>query len=244
MKTIFTLLLSSLITLSAFGYDGSRLSISTIKNTDLRIEVDGRKYNLKDNTITLSDLAAGRHTIKIYREKKRKNRGIFSRTQQDMIYNNNIYLKQGYHFDITINRFGKALEDEQPISRNDDLYNDDEDYGNGNGGNGNGGYGNGNNSGWNQVMNDRDFNQAKETLRREPFETSRIQLAKQIMDRNYFSSLQVKEMLLLFSYENSRLDLAKYGYDRTTDKKNYFMINDVFSYSSSKDELARFIRNR
>ncbi len=154
-----------------------------------------------------------------------------------MVYNNNIYLKQGYHFDITINRFGKVLEDERPIGQNDDWY-DDEDYGNGNGG-----YGNGNNNGWNQVMNDRDFNQAKETLRREPFETSRIQLAKQIIDRNYFFSSQVKEMLLLFSYENSRLDLAKYGYDRTTDKNNYFIINDVFSYSSSKDELARFIRS-
>ena len=67
--------------------------------------------------------------------------------------------------------------------------------------------------------------------------------ATQIINTNYLTSEQVKEMLQLFSLENNKLSLAELAYDRTVDKRSYFVVNDVFSYSSSKDELARYIRN-
>jgi hypothetical protein len=92
-------------------------------------------------------------------------------------------------------------------------------------------------------MSDYDFSQAKETLRREWFENTRVTTAKQVIDGNYFSAAQVKDLLQLFTFENNKLDLAKYAYQRVADKNNYFIINDLFTFGNSREELDRYIRD-
>ncbi len=82
----------------------------------------------------------------------------------------------------------------------------------------------------------------KEQIRKEWFENNRLTSAKTIIDKNNFTAQQVKEMMLLFSFENNKLEIAKYAYRKTVDKQNYYVVNDAFTFSSSKDELARFIR--
>ena len=91
-------------------------------------------------------------------------------------------------------------------------------------------------------MTNNDFAQAKESLRREWFENTRLETAKQIIDRSYFTSQQIKEMVLLFTFENNRLDIAKYAYGKTVDKGNYFMLNDAFTFNNNKEALKEYIR--
>ena len=50
-------------------------------------------------------------------------------------------------------------------------------------------------------------------------------------------------MVTLFSFENNKLEIAKYMYGKTLDRKNYFVIYNVFTFSRSKEELAEYIRN-
>jgi hypothetical protein len=69
-----------------------------------------------------------------------------------------------------------------------------------------------------------------------------LEIAKQSIDRNNFSTMQVREMVLLFAFENNKLDLAKYAYSHAVDKNNYFQLYNVFSFNNSKDELAEYIR--
>jgi Domain of unknown function (DUF4476) len=245
MKKFSTLLFSSLFSLSLLAYDGSRLSISTTSNnSDLKIEVDGRRFNMQDNSINLSNLNEGYHTVKIFKD-KRKNRNGFGNgngngfgfgKKQDVVYNSSVYLKRGFHLDITVNRFGKVLVDERRMDRNDEWYNEDEDeYDDHNGGGGwNNGYGN--------VMSSREFESVKEQIRKEWFENNRLTSAKTIIDKNNFTAQQAKEMVLLFGFENNKLEIAKYAYRKTVDKQNYYVVNDAFTFSSSKEELARFIR--
>jgi hypothetical protein len=134
-----------------------------------------------------------------------------------------------------VNRFGKTLVDEHRIDQDDEWYNDEDDYSNNNSNNGwNNGYGN--------VMSTREFNDVKDQIRREWFEANRLTSAKVIMDKENFTSQQVKELMLLFTFENNRLEVAKYAYRKTVDKQNYYQLNDAFTFNSSKDELARFIR--
>lgn len=71
--------------------------------------------------------------------------------------------------------------------------------------------------------------------------TSKLNIARQTMSQTYFNSAQVRDLLQLFSFETNKLELAKSAYSRTIDKANYFTVNDVFSYTSSKDELSCFI---
>ena len=239
MKSIFTLLLSTLFSLSLLAYDGTRLTISSINTNKMFVEVDGRRFTMDENTVTLRDLSTGYHSIRIYTELKKNNGrgigfGLGKKIRQETIYNNRIFLKNGYHLDIVVNRFGKVFTDERRADRNDDWYNDDDDWDR---------YDHDRYDHFNRVMDGRDFSQAKETLKREWFENNRMTQAKQIIDRNFFTTDMVKEMLYLFTFENNRLEMAKYMYGHTVDKGNYFKISDVLLMSRSKDELNRYIRD-
>ncbi len=235
MKKIFTLLLSSLFSLSLFAFNGSRLSISTVTNNmNLVFEVDGRKVAMSKNSITLSNLSEGRHTVKIYREVKRNGFGIGLGKRQDVIYNSTVVIRRGFHTDITVNRFGKVFVDERRIDRNDDWYFDDEDYFDDDWDRG---------PDFRNVMAAPEFERVKESLRKEWFEANRLKSAKFIVDQNNLTAMQVKELMLLFSFENNKLDIAKYAYRKTVDKRNYYLANEALTFSSSKDELARFIRD-
>ena len=276
MKTIFTLLLSTIFSIAAMAYDGTSLTVTSISNNKMFVEVDGRRYNFDGNTVSINSIRPGTHTVRVLREMKRKaGRGFGNgNKREETIYNIKVTFREGYHFDILVNRFGKVFIDERRIDPNDEWYNDDEyydknddrnrdrdnDYNNGSNRDDRD-YGNDdrdarddrgyddernnddprydNNS---RAMANTDFTQAKETLRREWFENTRLETAKQIIDRNYFTSQQVKEMVLLFTFENNRLDIAKYAYGKTVDKGNYFMLNDAFTFNNNKEALKEYIR--
>lgn len=85
------------------------------------------------------------------------------------------------------------------------------------------------------------LNSMKASLEKQAFEDTRLKMAKDIIRRNCYSCAQIKELLALFSFEKNKLDLAKFAYDSCTDKGNYYTINDVFSFSSSTDELTEFL---
>ena len=101
-----------------------------------------------------------------------------------------------------------------------------------------------NDNGYNRAMNDFEFNRVLASIKDEWRENNKLKSATQVVSSNYFTTAQVKEMLQLFSTESIKLELAKQAYSKTVDQKNYFMINEVFSFNSSKDELTRFIRTR
>lgn len=137
--------------------------------------------------------------------------------------------------DNFINRFGKAFVDEQMI--NGGYYEDDDDWGVDN----NGQYYDRSSK---RAMDNNTFQQLKQSIANESFENTKLKVAKQFVSTNYFNAAQVKELLGLFSFEDSKLDLAKYAYDYTVDKGSYFVVNDAFSYSSSKESLMDYIRSR
>lgn len=90
-------------------------------------------------------------------------------------------------------------------------------------------------------MNARDFDAAKASIRGQSFEDNRLSTAKNVASSNCLSAMQVKEICQLFSFEESKLDFAQFAYTRCTERNMYFIINDVFSFSSSIEELNRYI---
>jgi len=275
MKTIFTLLLSTIFSLASMAYDGTRLTVTSVSNNKMFVEVDGRRYNLAGNTVSINGIRPGMHNVRVLREMKRTSGWNFGNRREEVIYSIKATFRDGYHFDILVNRFGKVMIDEHRIDPNDDWYNDDDYYDRDNDRNrdwdnthdnpvnrDNRDYNendrnNPDNRDYNddrdnndpryddsysRAMNNIDFTQAKESLRREWFENTRLSTAKQIIDRNYFTSQQVKELLLLFTFENNRLDIAKYAYGKTVDKGNYFIVNDAFTFNNNKEALKEYIR--
>lgn len=235
MKTIFTLCLFLLSGFSVFAsYNEAWLTVTSVSKSPLRIIVDGRSYtdNNNNNEVVLRDLRPGYHTVKVIQfNRGRSGYGWNGNGRMRTLYESSIYIKPNFHVDILINRFGKVMIDERQLTRNNNGEYDDNDWDNDN----QYGYGY-------TEMDSRSFDQLKQTLRNESFDNTRLSIAKQAAGVQYFKAAQVKEMMELFSFEKNRLELAKFCYSRTIDKGNYFIVNDAFSFSNSKEELSRYMR--
>lgn len=94
-------------------------------------------------------------------------------------------------------------------------------------------------------ISDADFQAAKKNIEKQSFEETRVSTAKQIIKaKGCFSAEQIKQLCEGFSFEASRLDIAKYAYDYCSDKDNYYVVSDAFSFSSSTTELNKYIEKR
>jgi hypothetical protein len=91
-------------------------------------------------------------------------------------------------------------------------------------------------------MNPKDFDEAKATIKESSFEETKLSTAKEIISSNCLYADQVAQICKLFGFEDSKLDFAKYAYNHTIDRSNYFKVNNVFGFSSSKEELSNYIR--
>jgi hypothetical protein len=90
-------------------------------------------------------------------------------------------------------------------------------------------------------MHPNAFAGALQVIESQCFDSDQIRVAKQIIRTNAPSSHQIAQIMELMSFESSRLAIAKFGYQFVPDPENYFVVNDVFWFSSSVRELDRFI---
>lgn len=91
-------------------------------------------------------------------------------------------------------------------------------------------------------MNPRDFDEAMALLSKETFDDTRLATAKQIIANNPMTVNQIAQICRLFTYESNKLEWAKFAYPYCVDKNKYYMLNEVFTYDSSKQELNEYIR--
>jgi hypothetical protein len=267
MKTIFTLFSSLLLSISLLAADAKPKSILTVKSaerTDLRVILDGRRFEPGKNSLTIRGIDAGYHTIKIYRERMGGFFNILGR-RYEVVYSSSIAVKPRTSVNISIDRFGRATVTESRIFSGNDRKNQDRGWGYPGNGKDNdydrdrrdqdmmddrefdfedgGRYGDyDSNYGYGKGMNDREFKSVLQEISKEWLESNKMKSATQIVTTNSLSSAQVKQLVLLFNFESNKVELAKQAYRNTVDKNNYQLIYDAFSFSGSKDELARFIR--
>jgi Domain of unknown function (DUF4476) len=81
-------------------------------------------------------------------------------------------------------------------------------------------------------------------IKKQSFEDNKVNIVKQALASNCISASQVKKLMGEFSFEENKLKIAKMCYAKTTDKNNYFTLNDAFSFSSSADELHTFLESK
>jgi len=93
-------------------------------------------------------------------------------------------------------------------------------------------------------MNPNDFNAALQTIRNQGFDESRLKTAQQVAQNNCLNTNQIIEICKIFGFEETKLSFAKFAFDSCVEPRNYFKLNDIFSFSSSADELNDFISRR
>jgi hypothetical protein len=95
------------------------------------------------------------------------------------------------------------------------------------------------------TVSQTDFDDIKRSINNASFASSKVTIGKQaIQAKKCFTVKQIKEILGLFAFDENKLDMAKFCYDYCIDKSNYYQVNDVFSFSSSKDELSTYVQSR
>lgn len=91
-------------------------------------------------------------------------------------------------------------------------------------------------------MNPKDYETVVRTISNETFDDTRLTIAKQVIIDNNMSSRQIADICKLFTFENNKLEFAKFAYPYCVDPNKYFLLNEVFTYDSSKHELNEFIQ--
>jgi hypothetical protein len=61
---------------------------------------------------------------------------------------------------------------------------------------------------------------------------------------NYFSTSQIRQLLILISSENDQLDLAKLSYRSVTDSANFIRLSDLFKTQTSQNDFNNFLRTK
>ncbi|HEY3251337.1 MAG TPA: DUF4476 domain-containing protein [Ignavibacteria bacterium] len=95
-----------------------------------------------------------------------------------------------------------------------------------------------------KIIRTEDFKDLKNSINNRSFESTNIDIVKTAVNKNYFSSQQVRELLSFFTFEASKLELAKYSYKRVCDQKNFFKVYDAFNFDSSVEELKNYISGK
>ena len=95
------------------------------------------------------------------------------------------------------------------------------------------------------AMNEADYNSLYNSISNNWNAASRVNLAAEAFKNssNYFTTSQVRRLLLLINSENDRLTLSKQAYDNVTDQSNYSQLYDAFSIESNRNDLANFVAN-
>jgi hypothetical protein len=80
-------------------------------------------------------------------------------------------------------------------------------------------------------------------IKKTQYENDRIKVAKDKVVNNCLNTMQVQQLLEIFTHDREKMDLAKNAYAVTIDKDNYKILVDNFQFSENKKEFLQFISN-
>ena len=220
-KVIFTLLIQILVTMSIAKAQGSVLNLNMNGNNLFTVQMDNQYINTPDNRFTLLNLAPGSHYIRIYKLRQAYGaREVFS-GYVNIPFNsevNAVYERSGR---LKITNI-VAMNIPAPCNYNPQVVTC-------------------HNTNDITPLCDSEFNHILSTLNNITFDSSRLNVAKQIIADKYLSTTQVVRIMELFTFDSSRLEFAKYAYGRTVDKNRYFETYNSFTFDSSVNELSQYI---
>ena len=96
----------------------------------------------------------------------------------------------------------------------------------------------------NMQLDEHTFSDLTQSIINQNMEDTKQNVAKQGIGKFCVTTSQVRQIMGIFNFEESKLEFAKWAYDRTSDRENYFRVNDVFNFSISVDELQSYIKSK
>jgi hypothetical protein len=219
----------------------SELNLSLFDQSAFTVILDNNAYYGSTTNFTAANVTPGNHHLQVIRYYGNPHKPWMQKSK--VVFSGYIAVPANTRLFSVINPYNMyTVVGQQPLH---EVVT----YNNGwtNGGNVNythtGYYDNGNcgNAYYANSLSSQAFANLKQTIVNTNFSSTRLSIAQQAVSANKVTSAQVTELMLLFDFESSKLAFAKYAYANTIDKQNYFMVNNAFTFSSSIDELNRYI---
>jgi len=233
MKKLILLLAFCAATFSLSAHiKTSELNIKLFDNSVFYLTLDNHVYNNFTNAYHIKQISNGNHFLKVMRFRKGPNP---HNNNPKTIFAGYIYVPGGMKIMGMIDMFNNYT-----VTNQFPIYNHHDDDWDG---------------GWNDDspmpptppvyylgMEPSTFMELKNMLNNTSFDDSKLTIAKQALINNNISAEQVLNLMGAMTFESTKLDFAKFAYNYTVDKEKYFMVNNGFTFSSSIDELNRFIQ--
>lgn len=89
-----------------------------------------------------------------------------------------------------------------------------------------------------------DYNSLLNAIEGESFADDKKMVTKQALANKCISAEQVVGLMEKFSFEDDKMEIAKYCYERCSDPDNYYKVTSAFTFSSSKEELNKYIESK
>ncbi|RDC65832.1 DUF4476 domain-containing protein [Adhaeribacter pallidiroseus] len=94
------------------------------------------------------------------------------------------------------------------------------------------------------VLDNQQIDRLLQSMATKRSESSKESIARQALSQNSILAEDLKAILEQFQYEDTRLNFAKFAYNATCDRRNFYVVNDAFSYETSIRELEQYINQR
>lgn len=273
MQKIILIFFALFFSLSSFAQrERSLLKIRDQKGRTITTEINGRRYNKVGTILTLKDLPARNHDLKIY---------VVNRTESGrkarLIYEGRLRTRPGKIYYVTVDDYERldiitdcCLGDNGPWNEANTWYRSryydkqnwedeiqfdpqEDTYYNYEKGDRNSNEGR-RRSRENNDRDDRDhyqnsmsnagFNELIQNMNNAGFESERMTIVEQALIKNQLNTNQLVKIMEALSFESSRLTIAKMAYPKLVDTENIFRINQGFNFTSSKDEYNEFVKTQ
>lgn len=238
MKTKNTLIIGGLLMIGKFGLAASLfIDLQEANNTTYLITLNGNKTYQTNGDITINHLNDGHNHVTIEERTFYYGSGWGNTTTNTFLaYDGHIYLPnntkvntQLYNNNLSIT--GSSSLNVPPVSPTcttptTNHHSPNHDWRN------------------QQAMDDYTFNQLHQQLKKQPFDSDKTETLESVLINNKLSSLQMKQLLTLYTFDQYRLTAAKKGYDAVIDPASYFLVNETFTFQRYKNELTDYISQR
>jgi hypothetical protein len=209
----------------------SVIRVALSDDSRLAISIDDRYYDKQGRSLTVGDLPAGRHRLKIYSFVPYKNRkGGRART----LYSGMITISEGtityLTYDINsdklrakteyleTNNWNNETDATRPMTPRDHTYSNQ--------------------------LNGQDISALKAAVDERITDTDKQKLVQSVLEGSSYTTEQVRTIISWFNFESTKLDVAKWAYKGVSDKQNYWKVESDFTYTSSKDEFNTYISSQ
>jgi hypothetical protein len=223
----------------------SYLQLSLFDDMDFSVVLDNNALTT-GNFAEFDNISAGEHYLKVTKE------GPNVPAQANIVFDGKIkipsgydiyavideydafmiYKKKAYGFNrlIPLGEFSRRCGGTEGVNSNKDKDNKDK-Y-------------NANDECKYKAIDKEKFGDLKSSINNMSFENANVSAVRKSIDENYFSSVQLREILKYFSSESNKLEIAKYSYTKICDRNNFSKVYDAFDFDSSVQELKNYISGK